>query len=74
MLAQHKITILIVKRSFGLLRVANDAPDTVTIQGCALGLFLVAVELVVGKDLEGKAGAEYEDGQVVGPLQGSREG
>lgn len=49
---------------------ANNAPDTVSVQRGVVGL-LVLIELVVGQDLEGEACTEDEDGQVVCPLDRS---
>ncbi|KUI55492.1 hypothetical protein VP1G_10755 [Cytospora mali] len=37
------------------------------------GFLLVAVELIIGENLESKSSAEDEDGQVVGPLNRCRE-
>lgn len=57
-----------------LLGMADDAPYALAVQRSITLVLLVGVELVVGKNLKSKARAEDEDGQVMGPFEGCREG
>lgn len=58
-------------RSWYILGVAHDAPDTFAVQASIASLLLVLVELIIRQDLKGKSSTENKDGSVVSPFERS---